>query len=161
VKNSIRGKRGQRFLKEMLAVLDAMPVKRLIAHELATDGHESLDGYYDWDKNPEPGDIGVVYCEMGAIVGGDELINPSTGKPIRVGEVCAIGSVGKARGVDMSPLNPEDTEGVAAFFDIADPLAREIFYLNDEYNCQETPEQRWVRMRAWVASAIKEEPANA
>ncbi len=34
VASAIRGKRGQQFLKEMLAALDAMPEKRLIANEL-------------------------------------------------------------------------------------------------------------------------------
>ncbi len=38
VMSSIRGKRGQKLLKELVAALDAMPVKRLIAHELVKDG---------------------------------------------------------------------------------------------------------------------------
>jgi len=39
VKAAIRGKRGQRFLRELAAALDAMPVKELVAEELVT-----LDG---------------------------------------------------------------------------------------------------------------------
>jgi hypothetical protein len=38
VERSIRGKRGQAFLKEMLAVLDAMPEKRLISKRLEENG---------------------------------------------------------------------------------------------------------------------------
>lgn len=38
VASAIRGKRGQAFLKEMLAALDAMPEKCLIAHELEAKG---------------------------------------------------------------------------------------------------------------------------
>jgi hypothetical protein len=38
VKSAIRGKRGQGFLKELLAELDAMPVKRLIVEEMEMDG---------------------------------------------------------------------------------------------------------------------------
>lgn len=38
VASSIRGKRGQAFLQELLESLDAMPEKRLIAHELRQDG---------------------------------------------------------------------------------------------------------------------------
>ena len=34
VSSAIKGKRGQALLKEMLATLDAMPVKRLISEEL-------------------------------------------------------------------------------------------------------------------------------
>lgn len=34
VASAIRGKRGQTFLKDLIAALDAMPEKKLIAHEL-------------------------------------------------------------------------------------------------------------------------------
>jgi hypothetical protein len=34
VASAIRGGRGQAFLREMLAAMDAMPVKRLVANEL-------------------------------------------------------------------------------------------------------------------------------
>lgn len=40
VKSAMRGKRGQAFLKEMLAALDAMPEKALIAEELVTPAGE-------------------------------------------------------------------------------------------------------------------------
>lgn len=40
VQNAIRGKRGQAFLRELVASLDAMPEKALIAEEIVTaDGH--------------------------------------------------------------------------------------------------------------------------
>lgn len=38
VASATHGSRGQAFLKEMLAALDAMPEKRLIAHELEAKG---------------------------------------------------------------------------------------------------------------------------
>lgn len=38
VASAIRGKRGQAFLKEMLAALDALPEKKLIAHSLEVEG---------------------------------------------------------------------------------------------------------------------------
>lgn len=38
VASALRGKRGQAFLRELAASLDAMPEKRLIAHELKADG---------------------------------------------------------------------------------------------------------------------------
>ncbi len=82
------------------------------------------------------------------------------------GEVCALGALGKARGIDMQKLDPEEPESVAAAFDIATPLAQEIVYMNDEYldyvwNEAEkrseiiTPKERWKRMRIWVASQIR------
>ncbi|AZW14251.1 hypothetical protein CS344_20280 [Bordetella bronchiseptica] len=38
VASALRGKRGQEFLRELAASLDAMPEKRLIANELKADG---------------------------------------------------------------------------------------------------------------------------
>jgi hypothetical protein len=85
------------------------------------------------------------------------------------GAVCAIGAAGKLRGVDMSGLDPEDYETVAGRFNVADCLAREIVWENDECGhhriewrngkrhwCDETPEERFVRMRKWVRSQIKD-----
>lgn len=40
VERAIKGKRGQAFLKEMLAAMDAMPVKRLIDHDLVRSNGE-------------------------------------------------------------------------------------------------------------------------
>lgn len=72
------------------------------------------------------------------------------------GEVCALGAVGKARGIDMSKLDPEESDGVASAFGIAGALAREIAYQNDEGGWgSETPERRWVRMRRWVVRNIR------
>lgn len=114
VASAARGKRGQAMLKDMLAALDAMPEKRLIAHHLECDG-----------------------------------------------EVGAIGSLARARGIDMSALNPEDYDSVAGTFDIASPLAQEIVFQNDEAwpSWRETPEERFVRMRAWIAGLIKSQDA--
>jgi hypothetical protein len=75
------------------------------------------------------------------------------------GEVCALGAVGRARGIEMSGIDPEDSERVAAAFDIAEPLAREITYENDE-NYNMTPEGRWKYMRSWVERRIKPEGAE-
>lgn len=95
------------------------------------------------------------------------------------GAVCAIGAAGKLRGVDMSNLDPEDAETVAGKFDVADCLAREIVWENDESGWsgeyefidsvdywgrpgqqrrsrKETPEERFRRMRKWVRSQIKD-----
>lgn len=107
VASAFRGRRGQDFLREMLAALDALPDKRLIAEELIDD----------------------------------------------TGAVCAIGSVGKARGIDMTNLDPYKYEQLAATFGIARQMVQEIEYENDDYS-RETPEQRFYRIRAWVVSQI-------
>lgn len=66
------------------------------------------------------------------------------------GAVCAIGAVGKARGINMKGIDPEDRDRVAALFGIAPALAAEIVFMNDEWSHGETPEARFERMRSWV-----------
>ena len=109
VASAIRGARGQAFLKEMLAALDALPVRELIESELEKDG-----------------------------------------------DVCAIGAVGKMRGIDMHPINAEDPETVAGAFGIAPALAAEVVYINDEWGpYNETPGARFIRVRNWIQDQIR------
>jgi hypothetical protein len=70
------------------------------------------------------------------------------------GEVCALGAVGKARGIDMSRLDAEEPSEVAHAFDIAQALAQEVAYMNDEAWHGLTPEKRWLRVRSWVAENL-------
>ena len=67
------------------------------------------------------------------------------------GEVCALGAVDP-----ITTIDPEDPTEVGKHFNIARSLAAEIVYENDEgnYSRPETPEERWIRMRAWVAKQI-------
>lgn len=78
------------------------------------------------------------------------------------GRVCAIGAVGKARGIDMAKLDPEDAEGIAAAFGISPALAREIVFENDDdwSSRDETPEARFIRMRKWIEDHILKESAE-
>jgi len=116
VASAIRGKRGQQFLGEMLAAMEALPEKKLTSWELEADG-----------------------------------------------QVCAIGSVGRARGIDMSKLDPEDCDRVAAAFGISRALACEIVWQNDEatWSAEETPERRFERMKAWAERNLKKSASNA
>lgn len=66
------------------------------------------------------------------------------------GAVCAIGSVGKARGVDMSGIDPEDYDAIAATFGIQSKLAQEIMFMNDEAWWQADPEARFLNMKKWI-----------
>ena len=111
VNSAIRGKRGQKLLKDILEAFDAMPVKALVADSLVT-----ADGQY-----------------------------------------YTLGVLGAVRGIDMSDIDPEDYDEVAAAFDIAPALVREIVWYNDEYDyySMEKPEERFSRMREWVLSKIK------
>jgi hypothetical protein len=76
---------------------------------------------------------------------------------------CALGAVAKFRGVDFSKLGEfYAAKDVSEPLNIADALAAEIMYMNDEdgqYN--ETPEYRWSRMRNWAQGRILKEQSNA
>jgi hypothetical protein len=75
------------------------------------------------------------------------------------GQVCLLGAVGKSRGMQMDGIDPEDHETVANRFRIAHALACELMWLNDEgagYWCEETPEQRFTRMRRTIQDMIME-----
>jgi len=113
VASSIRGKRGQAFLLELIAALDALPKKALIAEDLQ-------DG----------------------------------------ANVCAIGSVGVQRGIDMSKLDPQDPGALSIAFGIAEPLVREIEFMNDEAHWNETNAHRWRRMRSWAIENLTPENAK-
>lgn len=80
---------------------------------------------------------------------------------VQAGEVCAIGSVGAKRGVAMEALDPENPQQIAGAFGVAAPLVQEIEWMNDEAGPhKETPEQRWQRMRAWVAQQLRKPAAE-
>lgn len=141
VKSAMNGKRGQAFLREALAALDALPEKRLIASALVVDG----------DQCP--------FGEAELIVGADDLCD-HRGNLRHMGSCCLLGAVAIARKMDVSGLDPEDMESVAPRFGIADAMAREIVYWNDEGGISnETPEDRFKRMRAWLVAKIKSEVA--
>ncbi len=111
VKSAIRGRRGQKLLRELRDGMDAMPEKKLISDTLEKDG-----------------------C------------------------FCALGVVGKHRGMSMAKIDAQDSEQVAGAFDIAEALAREIVYTNDEHFDIETDEARWIRVRQWVQANIRDMP---
>lgn len=71
------------------------------------------------------------------------------------GDVCALGALGAVRGVDLSSIDPEDAETVAEAFGIAEALAREVVYMNDEGFWVATPEERHSRMLEWVKSKLR------
>ncbi|MBO9857500.1 hypothetical protein [Xanthomonas sp. A1809] len=80
---------------------------------------------------------------------------------------CALGAVAHLRGTDLDQgVNGGtdydfEADRAAARLDIAEPLAKEVVYMNDEawfYN--ETPEQRWSRMRQWAASNLIDQQAK-
>ena len=86
-----------------------------------------------------------------------ELIAKDLQKPS--GAVCALGAVGIFAEIDMTALDPEDIESVAHAFGIATAMAREIVFENDEaVYCDESPSQRWHRMRNWAGGQLVDLP---
>ncbi len=72
------------------------------------------------------------------------------------GMVCALGALGKVRGISLQDVDPKDYDSVASMFGVAPQLAQEIVYMNDEGGFyDETPAHRWKRMRNWVAEQLR------
>jgi hypothetical protein len=76
VASSIRGKRGQAFLRELLTALDAMPEKRLVAHEFEAEGQFCTLGVVAHARglelkslDPEDSEIGDEIGKMLGITG--------------------------------------------------------------------------------------------
>lgn len=127
VARALRGKRGQKFLRELAAELDAMPLREL---------------------------------------GRGGLVDEESGK------ACTLGVAALCRGVDaetlMSVEDCEHNEYVSKLLDIAECMAAEIAYENDEHGIvcvggpvsvrRETDAERWTRMRAWVREQLREAP---
>lgn len=140
VSSAIRGARGQAFLRELLAVLDAMPEKRLIANEL-----QSADG---------------EFCTLGALGHARRLdmapIDPedreAVAKAFGVAEALAAEVMYRNdfyvdeyifKGVELcGPMRPyhPDWGRHTRTTRVPNPHAAE---------------QRWQRMRAWVAEQLK------
>ena len=109
----------------------------------------------------------------------DSLVNEE-------GQFCTLGALGHARGLDLSAIDPDDRAAVAKAFGIAEAMAAEIMYENDECAAENyvpmrveicgpmrhfdkrfvthyelntrSEEQRWRAMRAWAVSNLLPEP---
>lgn len=72
-------------------------------------------------------------------------------------DVCLLGACGKFRGVpDIETIDPEWHDTLANRFDVASCLIQEIEYINDDapWASNETPEQRFERVRKWLVENI-------
>lgn len=124
IASATRGKRGQRFFRELVTALDAMPTKELVAGDLQTEE----------------------------------------------GSVCALGALGKFKGVDLATIDTYDHQALGETFDIAHQLSQEVMYENDEggrYHqdatgkwVRENAAQRWERIRTWAAAQVKQTPTT-
>lgn len=94
VNAAIKGARGQEFLRHLLATLDAMPDKVLVAGDLEADG-----------------------------------------------QFCALGVAGHVKGLNLAIIDTYDHATLSGTFNIAESLAREIMWVNDEH----VNEWKWVQ----------------
>lgn len=90
------------------------------------------------------------------------------------GSYCALGVVGASRGLNLASIDTCDYEALGANFNIAEALAREVMYVNDEsvgddewkiidgewkrVEVKNIQERRWQLVRAWVAESIVADP---
>ncbi|VII92403.1 MULTISPECIES: hypothetical protein [unclassified Pseudomonas] len=72
------------------------------------------------------------------------------------GQFCTLGVLSAKRSIEMSVIDAHCRETVSGAFRIAPAMAAEVVFENDECGWNETPEQRWQRMRKWIGSHIKE-----
>ena len=71
------------------------------------------------------------------------------------GSVCALGALGKAKGLDMMAFDPYNYDALSDIFDAASPLIREIEFENDAGGAYaESPAERYERMKQWIADHI-------
>ena len=82
------------------------------------------------------------------------------------GQFCALGALGRARGLDMAKLDTWNCGQMAKAFGIAKALAAEVMYENDEgidvyarIDCKieglDVAAERWRHMRAWALENLK------
>lgn len=71
--------------------------------------------------------------------------------------VCVLGALAMHRGLPVD-IDAEDHAKLGETFNIAHQLAAEAMYMNDEYYDRNyTPETRWIKMREWAVSQLKEQ----
>lgn len=125
VASAIRGRRGQEFLRELLSALDAMETKALIRHELC--GREKFSmSLSHWGIHD-----------------------------VEIESQCALGVIGKRRGLDLGRIDVDDFSYIHTPFGIANAMAREIEFVNDDMGpWGETPIERYRRVRSWVEKQL-------
>lgn len=132
VTSAMRGRRGQAFLREMLAALDALPERRLISGDLVREGEVCA--------------IGAVALSRG--VSTDD-IDPEDHEA-----VAARFGIAHAMACEIMYENDEygETRYVEAYGPPEYPWHR-----RPHVTVKVTPEERFERVRAWVVENIKKE----
>lgn len=125
VASAIRGKRGQAFLREALAALDALPEKRLVSNDLVV-----VDGDDDLAEETN-------VCLLGAVGLGRRLdlrgIDPEDRE-----KVAGIFGIPYSFACEIMHENDEHFS----------------WDIEQRRSVPETPEQRFMRMRRWIEASL-------
>lgn len=137
VDRSLKGKRGQAFLREIIAALDAMPIKELAADSLVTAEGE--------------------FCTLGA-VGAARGMDMSTLDPEDWDAVAKAFGIAPAMAREIVFENDEHNDGsILVEAEICGPMRRP----ERHYRARFMPDpnaaaKRWRTMRQWAAGHTKE-----
>lgn len=135
VTSSIRGKRGQQFLRELASALDAMPEKVLIADDLEADGQFCT--------------LGVIGCARG--------VDMSKLDPYDREEVAGVFDISPALAAEIMFENDEAFQG---FEYVEVEICGPMYGWQQHKRWERVPvenegERRWFRMREWVGANLK------
>lgn len=132
VASAIKGKRGQAFLRELIEALDALPEKKLVAHDFVREG---------------------AACALGAVALKRQM---DAAKVAEIQRACA-----QERDEWDHWDHNAVPRAMAREFGIARAMAGEIMWMNDECGmywddvAANADERRWKRMRKWAMDNLK------
>jgi hypothetical protein len=134
LKSAKNGKRGQAFFRELLAALDAMPEKALIANELEADGE---------------------FCALGVLghARGIDMSQLDPEDPDTIAKVFGIATSLAREVVYHNDEHFEDHEWIEVAGPPRQPWQRAVEVYMPK---PKAAERRWRYMRDWVAKQIKE-----
>lgn len=140
VNSAIKGKRGQAFLRELAAAMDAMPVKELVANEFQAEGQ---------------------FCTLG-VVGAARGVDLSKLDPddcdVRVDVAKALG-IAEAMAAEVMYENDDDYDDWHWIeVEVCGPMQLyERHKRTVRVDVADAAGRRWRRMRAWVEKHIVKE----
>lgn len=134
VTRAIQGRRGQRFFRELIEALDAMPDKRLEA-EVFDEGHDG------------------PACALGALARhkGKDITHLDPEDSSAAEELAHAFDIASCLARETIYINDEGDWARTIWLVHGDEHGERRAYVT------ETPDQRWARVRAWAANQLKNE----
>jgi len=155
VQLALKGRKGQKALRELRDALLALPEKRLIARALCTAGKTRPEGLDDSWRVRDFDEIidsqgGAGVCAVGAY---------AWHKKVKAGmePTAAFESLPMLADTDSGIY---DTKMVGVEAGLTRTLAYEFAYLNDETYESLSPEERWIAFMVWIEKQLITEPVT-